>query len=183
MEDLAQNAAKGTNQNANAIDASGLTQSGTSKGFNANVGKHTSELKGAAKPISTQTDSIKTPQVTKGAEGLKGAKGPEPVSMPEGNRETTGFSDILSKKAQSYMSDKVKGSSSQTPTGETPSPTDKQSSINPKVADGTKGPERPETKMTKPNMNISDTPKQSAPAFKPTPSIQIPKFTLPNFKR
>lgn len=185
MEDFTTPASNSTNTSTNAIDTSGLTKADTSKGFNANVGKQNTELKSASKPISTQTDSIKTPNTSQmSAEGLKGAKAPESgMSMPEGNGETTGFSAALSKKTQSYMSEKMMSSTSQTPSGDMPTPSESQSAIKPSVTDSPKSPQRPDAKIAKPNMDIGDTPNISAPALKATPSIQIPKFTLPNFKR
>lgn len=185
MEDFTTPASNSTNMNTNAIDASGFTKADTSKGFNANVGKQNTELKSASKPISTQTDSIKTPNTSQmSAEGLKGAKVPESnMNMPEGNKETTGFSAALSKKTQSYMSEKMMSSTSQTPPCDMPTPKNSQSEVKPTVADSPKSPQRPDAKIAKPNMDVGPTPNVSAPAFKATPSIQIPKFTLPNFKR
>ena len=185
MEEFTQNASQNTNASTNAIDTSGLTKADTTKGFNANVGKQNTELKSASKPISTQTDSIQTPNTSQmSAEGLKGAKAPESgMSMPEGDQKTTGFSAALSKKTQSYMSEKMMSSTSQTPSGEMATPSDSQSAIKPNVTDSPQSPQRPDAKIAKPNMDVGAMPKTSAPAFKATPSIQMPKFTLPNFKR
>lgn len=185
MEDFTTPASNSTNMNTNAIDASGFTKADTSKGFNANVGKQNTELKSASKPISTKTDSLQTPNTSQmSAEGLKGAKAPENnTSMSEGSKENTGFSEALSKKAQSYMSEKMMSSTSQTPSGDMPTPSESQSAIKPTTADSPKSPQRPDAKIAKPNMDVGATPNVSAPAFKTPPSIQIPKFTLPSFKR
>jgi hypothetical protein len=103
--------------------------------------------------------------------------------MPEGNTETTGFSDILSKKAQNYMTDKMTNANKQSPSINNSSSIESKNAISPNITDSPKNPERPEAKIAKQNPQKTELPKQSAPAFKPTPSIQIPKFTLPNFKR
>lgn len=81
------------------------------------------------------------------------------------------------------MSEKTTSSTSQTPSGDMPTPKNSQSEVKPTVADSPKSPQRPDAKIAKPNMDVGPTPNVSAPAFKATPSIQIPKFTLPNFKR
>jgi hypothetical protein len=186
MEDLAQNsqnAADNTNASVNAVDASGLTKNSMPIGFNANVGKQSSELKTALKP--TSTDPIQTSDTSQySSERLKSTdKLKTNASMPEGNRETTGFSDILSKKSQSYMAEKMLGSTSQVPSTDNSSSIESKNTISPNIVDSPKNPERPEAKIAKQNPQKTELPKQSAPAFKPTPSIQIPKFTLPNFKR
>lgn len=185
MEDLTTPASNSTNANTNAIDASGLTRTDGTKGFNANVGKQNSELKKANGPVSTQTDQLKTPNTSKmGAEGLKGSDIPQSTqSAPDTSKQQSGFSDMLAKKAQGYMNEKTKTSTSQTPSGETPSPSERQNTVNPKTTDSPKSPQRPDSKIAKPSMDVGPTPNLSAPGFKPAPSIQIPKFTLPNFKR
>ena len=185
MEDFTTPAITNTNQSLGSIDASGLTTTDIPKSFNANVGKSNTELKKSAQPISTQTESLQTPDVGKqGIEGLKGAKAPESgMTMPETQKETTGFSAVLSKKAQSYMSEKTTSSSSQTPAGETPSPTERSNSVKPTITDSPMNPQRPETQIPKMGMKMTPVSAPKAPSFKSPSSPQIPKFTLPNFKR
>lgn len=185
MEDFTTPAVTNANQNLGSIDAPGLTKTEMPKSFNANVGKQNVELKKSIQPISTQTDSLKTPNVgQQGVEGLRGAKAPESsMTMPDTQSETTGFAAVLSKRAQTYMSEKTTSSSSQTPTGENRSPTEKSNSIKPMITNSPQSPQRPESQVPKMDLKVSKTPKSSAPGFKSPPSMQMPKFTLPNFKR